>query len=154
MVNQVVADWSGDDRSTHGVEKKDLETTVHVETSYAQYGLRLEDATFLANFGEERRKKVLRKVSCFCLPAKLRLTIKQLDWRLVPMLALLYLIAYIDRANIGTAFKYVLEVSLKQLGNAKIEGLTEDLNLSGTEYNIALSIFFIPYILLGMNIVH
>jgi hypothetical protein len=32
-------------------------------------------------------------------------------------------------------------------GNAKIEGLDKDLNLSGYEYNIALSIFFIPYIL-------
>lgn len=35
------------------------------------------------------------------------------------------------------------------LGNAKIEGLLEDLNLSGQEYNVALSLFFIPYILLG-----
>ena len=41
------------------------------------------------------------------------------------MLALLYLIAHIDRANIG---------------NAKIEGLTEDLNLTGVQYNIVLSI--------------
>jgi hypothetical protein len=34
------------------------------------------------------------------------------------------------------------------LGNAKIEGMTEDLHLSGSQYNIALSIFFVPYILL------
>jgi hypothetical protein len=34
-------------------------------------------------------------------------------------------------------------------GNAKIEGLMEDLNLNGTQYNIALSVFFVPYILLG-----
>ncbi|OQD79937.1 hypothetical protein PENANT_c041G05580 [Penicillium antarcticum] len=32
--------------------------------------------------------------------------------------------------------------------NAKIAGLTEDLGLSGIQYNIALSLFFIPYVLL------
>lgn len=34
-------------------------------------------------------------------------------------------------------------------GNAKIEGLLPDLNMSGTQYNIALAIFFIPYVLCG-----
>lgn len=46
------------------------------------------------------------------------------------MLTILYLIAHIDRANIG---------------NAKIEGLIEDLGLTGSQYNIALAIFFFPY---------
>jgi len=48
------------------------------------------------------------------------------------MLLVLYLISFIDRANIG---------------NAKIEGLLPDLNMTGTQYNIALAIFFIPYTL-------
>ncbi|KAE8383855.1 major facilitator superfamily domain-containing protein [Aspergillus bertholletiae] len=48
------------------------------------------------------------------------------------MLVLLYLIAYIDKTNIG---------------NAKIEGLLPDLGMNGNQYNIALSIFFIPYVL-------
>lgn len=34
------------------------------------------------------------------------------------------------------------------LGNAKIEGLELDLGMSGTDYNIANMLFFIPYILL------
>lgn len=50
------------------------------------------------------------------------------------MLAVLYLISHLDRANIG---------------NAKIEGMLDDLGLSGIQYNTALAIFFIPYILLG-----
>jgi hypothetical protein len=50
------------------------------------------------------------------------------------MLSVLYLVSHLDRANIG---------------NAKIAGLTEDLGLSGIQYNIALSLFFIPYVLLG-----
>lgn len=40
------------------------------------------------------------------------------------MLALLYMMSYLDRANIG---------------NAKIEGLEADLNMTGTDYNIALT---------------
>lgn len=51
------------------------------------------------------------------------------------MLGVLYLISHLDRANIG---------------NAKIEGLLEDLGMSGMQYNIALSLFFIPYVLLGI----
>lgn len=43
-----------------------------------------------------------------------------------------YLICHIDRANIG---------------NAKIEGMVEDLGMTGLQYNTILSIFFIPYVL-------
>ncbi|KAH9226597.1 hypothetical protein K456DRAFT_1730862 [Colletotrichum gloeosporioides 23] len=75
-----------------------------------------EDQAFIDNFPEYRKKRVMRK----------------LDWRLVPLLGLLYLISFLDRANIG---------------NAKIEGLPEDLNLTGQQYNIALCVFFITYIL-------
>ncbi|KAL5339839.1 major facilitator superfamily domain-containing protein [Aspergillus crustosus] len=57
----------------------------------------------------------------------------KVDIRLVPMLALLYLCSHIDRANIG---------------NAKIEGMVEDLGMSGVQYNTVLSIFFVPYVLL------
>ncbi|KAL6922937.1 hypothetical protein FSST1_000211 [Fusarium sambucinum] len=80
-------------------------------------GLTDEDAEFYDNFTPEQRKTVIKKV----------------DRRLVPMLAVLYLISHLDRANTG---------------NAKIEGLATDLNLVGNQYNIVLSLFFIPYILL------
>ncbi|BCS18581.1 uncharacterized protein APUU_11409S [Aspergillus puulaauensis] len=56
----------------------------------------------------------------------------KVDARLVPMLALLYLCSHIDRANIG---------------NAKIEGMIDDLGMTGVQYNTVLSIFFIPYVL-------
>lgn len=48
------------------------------------------------------------------------------------MLAILHLIPQMDRANIG---------------NAKIEGLADDLGLVGNQYNIVLGMFFIAYIL-------
>ncbi|KAK5087339.1 hypothetical protein LTR70_002172 [Exophiala xenobiotica] len=100
--------------------EKDLESkveNVEVYHKYAKLGISEEDAAFYEDFPEAKRKTMLRKI----------------DIRLVPCLALLYLMAHIDRANIG---------------NAKIEGLLEDLNMSAVQYNIVLSIFFIPYILL------
>jgi hypothetical protein len=35
----------------------------------------------------------------------------------------------------------------RYLGNAKIQGLEKDLKMKGNDYNIALFIFFVPYIL-------
>ncbi|KAJ5156602.1 hypothetical protein N7492_009405 [Penicillium capsulatum] len=66
-------------------------------------------------------------------PEQRKKVLRKVDKRLVPMLSVLYLVSHLDRANIG---------------NAKIAGLTEDLGLTGIQYNIALSLFFIPYILL------
>ncbi|KEY74775.1 hypothetical protein S7711_06673 [Stachybotrys chartarum IBT 7711] len=79
-------------------------------------GMTQEDFDFLNDFPEERKKTIIRKI----------------DWRLVPMLVLLYLVAYLDKTNIG---------------NAKIEGMTTDLNLVGIQYNIVVAIFFIPFII-------
>ncbi|KAK3718361.1 hypothetical protein LTR37_005174 [Vermiconidia calcicola] len=56
--------------------------------------------------------------------------VRRLDWMLIPWLSFLYLISFLDRTNIG---------------NAKIEGLLEDLHLSTGEYNAALSLFFVSY---------
>ncbi|RBQ74805.1 hypothetical protein FVER14953_20288 [Fusarium verticillioides] len=56
-----------------------------MHNEHAQNGLSQEDADFLNNFPDERKKTIIRKV----------------DWRLIPMLVLLYLIAYLDKTNIG-----------------------------------------------------
>ncbi|KAK2013272.1 hypothetical protein LZ32DRAFT_658074 [Colletotrichum eremochloae] len=61
-----------------------------------------------------------------------RKVFREIDVRLIPMLSLLYLICQIDRANIG---------------NVKIEGMVQDLGMTGVQYNIVLSIFFIPHVL-------
>ncbi|WDK21992.1 major facilitator superfamily transporter [Colletotrichum graminicola] len=53
-----------------------------------------------------------------------------MDIRLIPMLALLYLLSFLDRGNIG---------------NAKIEGLQEDLNMTADQYNWCLTVFFFTY---------
>ncbi|KAI9850315.1 MAG: hypothetical protein M1838_005875 [Thelocarpon superellum] len=61
-----------------------------------------------------------------------RKLVRKLDLRLIPWLCLLYLASFLDRTNIG---------------NAKIEGLTEDLHLTNGQYSAALSIFFVSYAL-------
>ncbi|KAL6711646.1 hypothetical protein ACN47E_004580 [Coniothyrium glycines] len=68
----------------------------------------------MASFAHLDEKKILRKM----------------DLRLIPMLALLYLLSFLDRGNIG---------------NAKIEGLTEDLGITGSQYNWCLTAFFFTY---------
>ncbi|KAK9431906.1 major facilitator superfamily domain-containing protein [Lipomyces doorenjongii] len=61
-----------------------------------------------------------------------RKLIWKIDIHVLPWLFLMYLCAFVDRVNIG---------------NAKIEGLENDLHMTGNDYNIALVVFFIPYIL-------
>lgn len=56
--------------------------------------------------------------------------LRKMDLRLIPMLALLYLLSFLDRGNIG---------------NAKIEGLAEDIGLRSYEYNWCLTAFFFTY---------
>ena len=57
---------------------------------------------------------------------------RKLDTRLVLFVALLYLLSFLDRSNIG---------------NAKIAGLTDDLDLSDNQYEWLLTVFYITYIL-------
>ena len=54
------------------------------------------------------------------------------DLHVVPVISLLYMLAFLDRINIG---------------NARLQGLEVDLRMSGSDYNVALFVFFIPYIL-------
>ncbi|GFF54656.1 uncharacterized transporter C1002.16c [Aspergillus udagawae] len=74
----------------------------------------LQDAEQIPQFTPEQEKRVLRKM----------------DLRLIPMLSVLYLLAFLDRGNIG---------------NAKIEGLVEDLGLTSQEYSWCLTVFFFTY---------
>ncbi|KAK2798835.1 hypothetical protein FQN50_008696 [Emmonsiellopsis sp. PD_5] len=59
--------------------------------------------------------------------------VRKLDLRLIPWLCLLYLVSFLDRTNIG---------------NAKIDGLQEDLSMTNGQYNATLTIFFVSYSLL------
>jgi len=58
--------------------------------------------------------------------------LRKLDFKLLPPLTLLYLLSFLDRSNVG---------------NAKLEGLTTDLHITGNMYLFTLTIYFIGYIL-------
>lgn len=53
-------------------------------------------------------------------PEEQHRALRKCDYRLIPLLGVLYLVAFIDRSNIG---------------NAKIAGMEEDLNLQGMQYS-------------------
>ncbi|KDQ27499.1 hypothetical protein PLEOSDRAFT_1104187 [Pleurotus ostreatus PC15] len=58
--------------------------------------------------------------------------LRKMDLRLLPFVSLLYLLSFLDRSNIG---------------NARVAGMAEDLNLVGLKYNVAAAVFSIPYAL-------
>ncbi|KAH9919550.1 MFS general substrate transporter [Fomitopsis serialis] len=53
---------------------------------------------------------------------------RKVDVRIVPILTAMYLCSFLDRGNIG---------------NAKLQGLTTQLDLTGNKYNIALMMYYI-----------
>ena len=55
--------------------------------------------------------------------------LRKVDLHVVPPLLILFVLAFLDRVNIG---------------NAKIQGMTRELHMVGQDYSIALFIFFIP----------
>ncbi|CAH0017082.1 unnamed protein product [Clonostachys rhizophaga] len=67
---------------------------------------------------------------------------KKIDMYLLPMLAIMYLVSYLDRSNRPGR---KLLTYLQTVGNAAIIGLKEDLKLTAEQYNLCLTIFFIPY---------
>jgi MFS family permease len=68
-------------------------------------------------------------------PALDRQITRKLDRHLLPWLFGIWLFAFIDRSNIG---------------NAKIDGIVPDLHLTGNRFNIALTVFYVPYILVNV----
>ncbi|KAL4899189.1 hypothetical protein BDW74DRAFT_183932 [Aspergillus multicolor] len=63
-------------------------------------------------------------------PAEFNRILRKVDIRVIPILAIFYLMSFLDRGSIG---------------NAKIQGLPEDLGLVGQQYNWCLTVFFFPY---------
>lgn len=67
--------------------------------------------------------------------------------KLIPWLSFLYLISFLGTVRDLESFVHTNHVFADRtnIGNAKIEGLTEDLNLTTGTYNAALSLFFVSY---------
>ena len=89
-----------------------------------QKGITEEQQAFYQSFKEKepdwhrvQTKKLLRKV----------------DFHLLPFLAMMYLLSFLDKNN---------------LAQAKLGTLEKDLGMKGTDFNTATSIFFVGYVLL------
>ncbi|RMD41902.1 hypothetical protein DV735_g3204, partial [Chaetothyriales sp. CBS 134920] len=61
-----------------------------------------------------------------------RKLIRKLDLKLLPALTLLFLLSFLDRSNVG---------------NARVEGLADDLKMTGNQYLTGLTLFFVGYVL-------
>ncbi|QKX61312.1 uncharacterized protein TRUGW13939_08460 [Talaromyces rugulosus] len=61
--------------------------------------------------------------------------LRKLDIRIIPILWCLFLVSFFDRSNIG---------------NAKISGMTKALKMEGNDYNIAVTIFTVSYVVFGV----
>ncbi|KAI0708284.1 MFS general substrate transporter [Earliella scabrosa] len=55
---------------------------------------------------------------------------RKIDIRLMPIVSAMYLCSFLDRGNIG---------------NARLQGLTTQLNLTGNKFNIAITMYFVSY---------
>ncbi|KAK7911194.1 permease of the major facilitator superfamily [Apiospora marii] len=57
---------------------------------------------------------------------------RKFDFRLLPVLAVMYLFNSLDKGN---------------LGNAQTDGMSDDLGFAPGQYNLILGIFFVPYVI-------
>ena len=61
-----------------------------------------------------------------------RKLLRKLDLKLLPAVTILYLLSFLDRSNVA---------------NARLEGLTTDLGMSGNQYLTGLTLYFIGYVI-------
>ena len=67
-------------------------------------------------------------------PVMEKQVIRKMDLRIVPLVSALYVLAFLDRSNIG---------------NARIAGMRDELHLVGSDYQWLLTIFYITYVVLA-----
>jgi len=90
------------------------------------------DATKLGENDKEKELETARsrlaRVETFPKEIEKRVR-RKLDWNIVPLVTALYMLSVLDRSNVG---------------NARIAGMSTDLNLYGDRYDWLLTIFYIP----------
>ncbi|KAF8817606.1 MFS general substrate transporter [Phlegmacium glaucopus] len=60
-----------------------------------------------------------------------RQAVRMLDYTILPVMTMFYLLSFLDRANIG---------------NARVAGLQKDLHLTDKQYQICVTVLYVPYI--------
>lgn len=95
------------------------------------YESKVEEATLATS--EARLDKVDLSEPAYVVDHQAeRALCRKFDFRILPVLSIMYLFDTLDKGN---------------LGNAKTDGLERDLGFTGNQYSIILSCFYIPYVL-------
>ncbi|KAL8408935.1 hypothetical protein RB594_007395 [Gaeumannomyces avenae] len=80
----------------------------------------------------QARFDTLRDLSEEQMAALNKRVVRKVDWKMMPMLTIMFLMNYLDRINVS---------------NARLAGLQEDCHMSDTEWNAGISAFYIGYLL-------
>jgi hypothetical protein len=82
-----------------------------------------------------------------------RRIMRKIDYRLIPLLSILYLYAraFEDEDTVLICHFRLAYIDRSNIGNARIAGMYEDLQLQGDRYNVALTVFFVPYSLFEVS---
>ncbi|MCJ1435677.1 hypothetical protein MMC27_005052 [Xylographa pallens] len=106
-----------------GLEKGTIEYADGLELSATQTSTRRkrEAPPLIMNLSREERHRLERAL------------VRKIDFRLLPMIIIMYILNYLDRNNIASA---------------RLAGLETDLKLTSTQYQTSVSILFVGYLLM------
>jgi MFS family permease len=80
-----------------------------------------------------------------------RALLRKLDLRLLPAVSILYLLSFLDRSNgrfpSSSYWNDNKDSHAFPVGNARLEGLTTDLKMTGNQYLTGLTLYFIGYVI-------
>lgn len=102
-------------------EKATVDMIDRVETANTQGLQRMEAPELVRNMSPEERAHAEKML------------VRKIDFRLMPMLVLMYILNYLDRNNIASA---------------RLAGLETDLALTSSQYETSVSILFVGYLLM------
>lgn len=108
-------------------EKTSVDMIDRVETANTDSPRRMEAPELVRNMTIEERAHAER------------ILVRKIDFRLMPMLVLMYILNYLDRNNIASA---------------RLAGLETDLNLTSSQYETSVSILFVGYLLMQSMTTH
>jgi hypothetical protein len=94
-----------------------------------------KDAQYVAN---EAQLEASGETAATIDPQAERSLCRKFDFRLLPVLSIMYLFNSLDKGN---------------LGNAKTAHMDTDLGFHGNQYNLILSVFYLPYVVCAPPIV-
>lgn len=80
-------------------------------------------------------------------PAMEKEIMRKLDWHILPMVMWIYLMNFMDRGRLTSFPGWEIDplIILVNIGNARLYGLEADLNMTGEQFQLSVSILFVTY---------